>query len=289
MIITMNFKAKHSDEIGFYSLFVYLFNVAKKEGVDGKLCISGDYTELRENLNLLKLPNLITEIDLVDSENYLSPIYNLEKNGIIREEPREVLSCDCGQVCVPKGISLWNPKRGMFSEGVSLCCNSKLSVEYKTFLQTAPIEFLVGIDKCIPACVIKEINNTKSDYTGRKLIISRKIKTKVEYKMLSGNVYNIDNDLINYLSPSLFLNNVTHIVGGRNLIKHSVLFSYFNQFRDKKPLTFSLLPKVVYKGEESLADLVYEFGAEVIKRKLLQLTTSTRIEINISKELFKQK
>ena len=195
----------------------------------------------------------------------------------------------CGRVYVPKGIYLWNSKRGMFSKGVSLCCNSELFVESKLVLQTTLIEFLVGIDKCIPACVIKEINNIKSDYTGRRLIVSRKIKTKVEYKMLSGNVYNIDNDLINYLSPSLFSNNITHILGGRNLIKHSVLFNYFNQFWDKKPLTFSLLPKVIYQGKESLTDLVYEFGAEVIKCKLLQLTTSTRTKINISKELFKQR
>ena len=106
------------------------------------------------------------------------------------------------------------------------------------------------------------------------MVISRSTKTPLAYIAHNKRRYYIDSDFINYLSPVLFGDKVRYILGGRNLVKHTIFYDFYNRDISKQPLEFILLPKVLLDRNVSIKELVDTYGPDRVVARLVTAASS---------------
>lgn len=283
----MNLKSKHSSRFGFYTLFAHLFYVANKNRIKAKVCISGDVSEIRKNFELLKFSTEgIVESDLIDPSFYVDIIRQLESLEVIYPSKRRMTSCCCGKIFVPEDAELYSLKKSLICEGLSKCCNSSFSSKEYEVLQTEDLFFLPEVDTSEHFAYDKQIKGMKEPFKGKSIVVTRPNKTSLVYRSITGINYFIDNDLLNYLTPRVFNEDVKYILGGRNLIKHTVFYDFYNHRLSQKPFKFILLPKVSLNPEITIEELVIKFGYQKVVERLLHVSQSKRNDITINIKSF---
>ena len=283
----MNFKSRHSSSVGFYSLFAYLFKFAAENELGSAVCISGSTSEIKNNFEVLGFPiNIFVEIDSINTLVYAQRIAQLEDLGVIQSTEREIETCSCGKVFIPRGIDLAKTRKTLVSGHLATCCGSTIISAVHNVLQTSPLNFPSKDRTALRTVYEREISRTKEKFSGRQVVISRSTKTPLAYIARNKRRYYIDSDFINYLSPVLFGDKVRYILGGRNLVKHTIFYDFYNRDISKQPLEFILLPKVLLDRNVSIKELVDTYGPDRVVARLVTAASSPRLKINLQVDSF---